>query len=65
MDKEIKLNGRKKEGNICVCYVEIVVVACPNNALRFNKSSEDLTFDDEIIIGSKNALSNETNRIQL
>ncbi len=26
------------------------VVACPNGAIRFNKSSEDLTFDDEMII---------------
>jgi len=48
--EKMKAEWKKKRGKHMCMLCGNCVVACPNNALRFNKSSEDLTFDDEIII---------------
>ncbi len=52
MGKENKMKAEwkaKRGKHICVMCGNCVV-ACPNGALKFNKSSDDLTYDDEIII---------------
>ncbi len=46
----MKAEWKKNRGKKMCVMCGNCVVACPNNAIRFNKSSEDLTFDDEIII---------------
>jgi len=50
MINKIEMEWKKKRGKSRCVLCGHCVVACPNDALRFNRSSDDLTFDDEIII---------------
>jgi len=46
---KVKIEWKKKRGKHICMLCGGCVASCPNQALSFNKSREDLTFDDEII----------------
>lgn len=49
----MKFDRKKKRGKHICMMCGLCVASCSNQALRFNKSNEDLTFDDEIIHNPK------------
>ncbi len=45
----MKFERKLKRGKHICMMCGLCVACCPNQALRFNKSKESLTYDDEII----------------